>query len=137
VGNNISWLAVNGAVGYVVLKNGKYLASLSELTFTDNSGVSGSYSVKSVGTLGVMSEATSSSTAIVEIKNGELRATVANGMINLSKQASVSIYSVSGEKIATSLNCISLPINHLAKGIYFLKMKDSNGNLANQKIIIN
>jgi len=137
VGNNISWLAVNGAVGYVLLKDGKYLASLSELTFADNSGVSGTYSVKTVGTLGVMSEATSSSTAIVEIKNSELQATVTNGMISLSKQATVSIYSVSGEKVATAFNCISLQISYLTKGIYFLKMKDLNGNLANQKIIIN
>jgi len=137
VKNNISWLPVNGAVGYVVLKNGKYLTSVSELTFTDNSGVSGLYSIKTVGALGVMSDATSSSTANVEIKKGVLYATVANGMINISKQATVSIYSVTGEKIASVLDCFSLPINHLAKGIYILKMKDMNGNLANQKIIIN
>ncbi|MEI8085287.1 MAG: pectinesterase family protein [Paludibacter sp.] len=136
VDKNISWPAVDGAVGYVLLKDGKYLASVSELTFTDNSGISGTYSVKSVGALGLMSGATSSSTAIVEVKDSELHATVANGMISLTKQATISIYSTSGEKVATEFNCISLPINNLAKGIYFLKMIESNGHFATQKIII-
>lgn len=136
VGSNVSWLAVAGVAGYIVLKDGKYLASMSELTYTDNSGVAGTYSVKSVGALGLLSAATSNSTAVDELIDSSLKARIANGILYLDASATITLYSASGEKVLISDNSTSVAVSHIAKGVYILQTKERNGRIRNQKLMI-
>ncbi len=53
--NNLEWTAVEGAIGYIILKDGKFFDSVTGTTYTDQSGIKGFYSIKSIAEHGALS----------------------------------------------------------------------------------
>jgi len=134
--NNISWTAVDGVAGYVVLKDGKYLASVIEPNYIDVTGVTGIYSIKSVGALGLLSAATSSSTSTVQVVDSKLNARTSNGTLFLDSPATITLYSNNGKKVLVAENSKSVSVRNVLKGIYILQTKENDGRIRNQKLVI-
>ena len=61
-GSTISWSATDGAIGYIIYKDGKYLGSVTGVSYVDNSGSTGTYSVRSLNSIGVLGEVTAIAT---------------------------------------------------------------------------
>jgi hypothetical protein len=75
-GLTLSWSAVDGAIGYIVYKDGKYLGSVTGVSYVDNSGNIGTYSVRALNSIGVLSEVATIATALSDIKMENVRITI-------------------------------------------------------------
>lgn len=137
-GNNISWSAVDNATGYVVFKNGLFLAATNNTTYTDNSETTGVYTVKSVGIEGQISENAASVTGlndIIEKKN--IHVFYENNVIRFSEQVISNIYNTNGKLIINSKDYSTfLNTGKLNKGFYLVVMLDNKNKLYTQKLII-
>lgn len=135
VEKQILWGAVAGVAGYLVYKNNKFLAAVSETTDTDNSSESGTYSVMSVATSGVLSAASTALTALQQIGESQVNVTVLNGKVLFSEPVIYTIYSLNGTKVSgstNSANCVSTL--DIPMGIYLLQIKDETFKEKRMKI---
>jgi len=137
LGNTLTWTKVNDAVGYIVFKEGKYLVSLSDNTYNDNSGITGKYSVKAINYLGVLSLASDATTATTEIRQDNTTICLKNGTVFLSKPVNIELYSASGRKILSDYKTSSFFVNELSNGVYILKLENELGDRQIHKIVIN
>jgi pectin methylesterase-like acyl-CoA thioesterase len=134
--NVISWSAVDSVAGYIVMKDGHYFNSLNETTCTDNSGITGTYSVKSAGLSGQLSAETSASTSVQNISESKLRVSISNNILQLSEPVSLILYSANGKKIISSGICTSVSIKNISSGAYILQTQDAENHMETKKIII-
>lgn len=70
-GNTISWKTVNGVIGYLILRNGLFLATTTKTSYTDDTAQINkkyTYSVKSVSINGNLSASASITSSIKRIK---------------------------------------------------------------------
>ncbi len=133
--SSITWNKVDSISGYVVLKDGNYLTAVTDTTYTDKSGISGVYSVKSIGLFGQLSKASSIPTSVENPVETTVTATMVNKIIYLHQTASIQLYSTTGKIMGSSENCDTYSVKDFSKGIYLLRIKDSNGRIRTQKLI--
>ncbi len=55
-GKQLTWMSVKGAIGYVILKNGKFMAATTATTYSVDD-LTGRYSIKSIAEHGALSQA--------------------------------------------------------------------------------
>lgn len=55
-GKQLTWMSVKGAIGYVILKNGKFMAATTATTYSEDD-LTGRYSIKSIAEHGALSQA--------------------------------------------------------------------------------
>ena len=70
-GNTISWETVDGAIGYLILRNGQFLDITTKTSYTDETAQINkkyTYSVKSVSINGNLSASASITSSIKRIK---------------------------------------------------------------------
>jgi pectin methylesterase-like acyl-CoA thioesterase len=122
--NTISWNALNDAIGYIIYKDGRYISSTTTTTYTDTSGA-GTYTVISINSIGVLSDAGTNSTALSDVQMTNLGITVKKQSITLSHSVEkMQLLSVTGNIIAQNTNKSFLTLNDLACGIYILIIND-------------
>ncbi|MDD4968856.1 MAG: pectinesterase family protein [Paludibacter sp.] len=135
-GSTISWSAVSGAIGYVVYKDGKYLGSVTGVSSVDNSGITGSYSVRALNSIGVLSEVATLATALSDVEMGNVGITINHQAITLSQRVEkMQLVTTTGNIIAQKINESILTLNNLSQGIYLLRMYDK-GMTYTKKIIL-
>jgi pectin methylesterase-like acyl-CoA thioesterase len=136
-GSLVSWSAVSGAIGYIVYKDGKYLASPTIVTFTDNPGSMGTYSVRAVNPIGVLSEIASIPTSLSDIQLNDPEIYVNNQSIKLNQSVDlIQLLSTTGNIIAQNMNESELLLNTFYQGIFILKI-NTKGSVFTKKIVLN
>ena len=137
VGNVISWDAASGVAGYMIYKDDKFLAAVSETSYTDNSGISGLYKVISVATTGVLSSVVAAITALQPVIESSVNVIVTSEKIIFSEPVSYEVYNLTGKKILFSTEyCSNIPLSNFSKGICLLRMRDTNSKEKKIKIDI-
>jgi len=136
-GSLVSWSAVSGAIGYVVYKDGKYLASPTDITFTDNPGSTGIYSVRAVNPVGVLSEVASIPTSLSKIQLKDLEIYVNSQSIKLNQPVDlIQLLSTTGNIIAQNTSESELSLNTFYQGVFILKI-NTKGSVFTKKIALN
>jgi len=134
--SSVSWTAVNGAIGYIVYKDGKYLGSVTGVSYIDNSGITGTYNVRALNPIGVLSEAATIATAVSDVHLGNVTISINNKTITLSHCVEkIQLVTITGSKIAQSTNESILATNNLSQGVYLLKIQDKGLNFT-KKIVL-
>ena len=135
--NTISWNALSDAIGYIVYKDGRYLTSLTDVTYTDNSGTTGVYTVRALSAMGVLSDLASISTALSSIKFNDLDISMSNKTIKLNQSVDlIQLLSVTGSVLAQNANVSELALNGFCQGVYILKIHEK-GTVLTDKVILN
>lgn len=138
-GNSISWGSVEGVAGYLILRNGLFLATTSETSYLDGTAQpneSYTYAVKAVGLNGNLSAAASIASSIKFAQTEKPYAFISDGEIEISIPVDVTLTSLGGALLSSKKECTSLPIGQLNAGTYILQMVDKTGVIYTQKIQI-
>ncbi|WP_321436353.1 pectinesterase family protein [uncultured Bacteroides sp.] len=138
-GNSISWGSVDGVAGYLILRNGLFLATTSETSYLDGTAQpneSYTYAVKAVGLNGNLSAAASIASSIKFAQTEKPYAFISDGEIEISIPVDVTLTSLGGALLSSKKECTSLPIGQLNAGTYILQMVDKTGVIYTQKIQI-
>lgn len=132
--NIISWDLVSNVAGYIIYKNGSYLGNTSSGTFTDNSGTTGIYTVKSVNTMGVVSDAASINTGVEKSVDDRGFYFVKNKTVYFSEPVEAVIYNLEGKKISGFKNSTTINLQQLPSEMYVMKYIKSTGDTQISKI---
>ena len=132
--NTISWDALADAIGYLIYKDGRYIGSTTSTSYSDAIRT-GIYTVKSINSNGVLSDAATLSTALSDIQMNDLDVVVNKQSITLSRSVKkMQLMSTTGNIIAQNTDESVLRIKNLTQGIFILKIND-NGFVFAKKII--
>ena len=134
--NTISWDALADAIGYIVYKNGKYLSSVTGNSFSDNSGITGTYCVSAINSTGVLSEAATITTALSDIQMEDLG--IIDNMQTIILTHSVEkmqLFTLTGNMIEQNNNKSIMNLFNIAQGLYILKINDK-GFICTKKLIL-
>jgi pectin methylesterase-like acyl-CoA thioesterase len=133
--NAISWTATPDAVGYIIYKDGKYLANTIETSYTDNSGTSGVYTVKSINAMGVQSDA-GGITAVSDVNSSRTKFQIKHKIIAFSEAVSFELYTLKGQSLKKTLHTSSVELSNFASGVYLISYKGSNGKTQQATILL-
>ncbi len=104
-GNTLSWTAVENASGYVVYKDGEYLANTTETSFGVTDAASAEYTVAAANGMGGLGK-----TAKAETATGIVSATTDTDVV------SSAYYNMQGQRISTANGRISIRVDVMADG---------------------
>jgi len=136
-GSTLSWNAVENAAGYLVFKNGRFLTSTTETSYTDNSDTSGPYTIKSISSTGTLSDNSETLTDMISTKETKFISEIKDGTIAFDKKVNIRIISISGKNVVSLKNIDEISTHDYPKGWYILKTEDRTGNKTSGKILIN
>lgn len=131
-----NWAATEGSIGYLIYKDGRYVANTTATSYTDASYSSSStYALRTVSQTGCMSALTSMSTSgIHTVEAAEMGLTVSADGIHFGEPAQAALYSMSGSLLAaTSGSCLNW--NDAPKGCYILRARTADGKTLCRKIV--
>lgn len=136
-GQTISWEAVDGVAGYIILKNNRYLGATSTTQFTDTDVTNGEYSIRSVGMLGQLG----SNAAVAAVpRNPEIigKAIYANNQLQFPEPIRFQMYHLNGKlmQATTHFSDETQLTKNLPAGIYVLHMENQSRQQSRQKLII-
>lgn len=126
-GNTLKWNSVNGAVAYMIFFNKKFIG-IANANEYNISGLSGVFEIKSVNSLGVLSNF---STPVTEVKVPEfenLPYTLKNGMLSLNSEiVSAELYNLSGKKLMFAKNKRNMDVSKHKNSVLILKTSNCTG----------
>ena len=144
------WNVVNNAIAYKVYRNGNVIATTQTNSYTDAdvaAGATYAYAVKSVCS-GGESELSSTvngttTTGVGSYSGNEIRIypNPAHNVLNIEGDnlKEVALYSAIGtlvQKAVVSGKTVTLNVNGLTKGIYFVKLITGDGNISTRKVVV-
>jgi pectin methylesterase-like acyl-CoA thioesterase len=130
ISNVISWNALTDAIGYLIYKDGRYIGATTTTTYTDATGT-GTYTVKSINSIGVLSEAGTIPTALKDIQMTDFGITINRRSITLKQTVErIQLLTATGKIIAQNTNESVLLLNKLSQGVYILKIDDKGSAFA-------
>ena len=146
----LSWNAVSNAIAYKVYRNGNAIATVQTNSYTDanvTAGTTYAYAVKTVCTGGESElSSTVNGTATTDINSydgSEVRIypNPTHNMLNIEGDnlKEVSLYSAIGtlvQKTEATEKTVTLNVSTLTKGIYFVKIMTSEGNISTRKVVV-
>jgi hypothetical protein len=133
--NTISWNALSDAIGYIIYKDGKYIGSTTATAFTDTSGT-GTYSVKAINSIGVLSDAGTLPTALTDVQIPDFDITLEKQYIALNRNVeSIQLLTTTGNIIAQNSNESKVTLNSVYQGVFILKIRDK-GLVFTKKLIL-
>jgi hypothetical protein len=140
--NRVFWDKVDGARGYIVLRNDSLIAG-DTLTYYNTSGVEGDYSVKSFNQNGALSSASSiaiiptdTATSIKSYGDQELSIYVIGDILYVPQNEKVEIYNLMGNLVKTAVRTQELSLSNLKSGVYIVRVVlDNKGSIATRKIL--
>lgn len=135
-GGNFRWSAADGAVGYLIYKNGRYLANTTACSFSDaNYSASSKYSLRTVSATGCLGEFTDMMTSGIDnVKTADTDITVSADGIHFGESARAALYSMDGRLVSSAVGN-ELGWNNASKGCYILKVRTADGKSTSKKII--
>jgi hypothetical protein len=126
----ISWNALTDAIGYLIYKDGRYIGATTTTTYADATGT-GTYTVKSINSIGVLSEAGTIPTALKDIQMTDFGITLNRRSITLRQTVErMQLLTATGKIIAQNTNESVLMLNKLSQGVYILKIDDKGSAFA-------
>jgi pectinesterase len=138
----ITWTSAGHAAGYILYKNGDYLANLTATTYTDAARTTGdTYKVVAYNAFGALGNPASESTGLVPAagKSGFLAATRISGALQLQNAgdfAYLEIIALNGQKIASvKITAPSVDVSDLKAGYYLVRGWTKTGERYIDKII--
>lgn len=136
-GKSLAWSTVSDAAGYVIYKNGQYLANTTSTTFTDESASEGVYTLKSIGTSGQLSEVSATVTGLADVQKTNISATLKNDILTFNEPVTLNIIGLDAKLQLSNTQFIQqLNITQIKSGIYLLQMTNTDGFKHTQKLII-
>lgn len=134
--NQLQWNNVQDVAGYIVFKDGHFLSAVSSNSYTDNTGTTGIYTVKSVGIYGQLSLA-ANITSTENVTYNPLRIRFSNKTIHFSKPVTFTVFNIQGINIYSS-DVISNKVNigDIPVAAYIIKTRDEIGTIEINKFII-
>ena len=149
-GNQIGlvWNAVENAIAYKVYRNGISIATTQTNSYTDadvTGGTTYAYAVKTVCTGGEsdLSNTVNGMTGIENYNDNAIRIypNPAHSTLNIEADnlKEVSLYSAIGtlvQKTEATEKTVTLNVSTLTKGIYFVKIMTSEGNISTRKVMV-
>lgn len=135
-GGTFSWNASADAMGYLIYKDGRYLANTTGSSFSDpDYSKAAAYSLRTVSKTGCMSDfADMTTSGINEIKKKAADITVSADGIHFSEDAAARLYSAGG-RLVSAANGKCLGWNGAPKGCYIMKATTAAGENIVRKII--
>ena len=135
-GSTVSWSAVDGAIGYIVYKDANYIGSVTGASYVDNSGSTGTYSVRALNPIGVLSDASTLATALPDVQKENIGVTLNHQSITLNRCVEkMQLVTTTGNIIARNTNESTLALNNLSQGVYLLNIYDK-GLSFTKKVIL-
>lgn len=136
IAGTFQWTAAEGAIGYIVYKNGSYFGNTTACTFSDAAySASSKYSLRTVSTTGCLGDFVDMLAAGIEnIKAEGPEITVSADGIHFDMKVKASLFSIDGKLVSSSCGNM-LHWNDAAKGCYILKVQTAEGKSASKKII--
>jgi pectinesterase len=134
--SGFSWDAVDGAIGYVVLRDGIVIGFASSANCVDNtSELAGNYeySVRSVKQLGNLSAESTKLTVNYGPTSVKAPSTnfagmeVSGKMVSTMMASNIFVYSLSGELLIKKGDVFTVDLSFLPKGIYVVKVESLTG----------
>lgn len=136
-GKILAWTPVSNVAGYVIYKDGHYLSNTASTTFTDETANAGVYTVKSIGTMGQLSDIAATVTAIEEVQENKISVIVKNNIMTFSEPVAVKIIGMDAKiLLANKLFVQDLNIMQINSGVYIVRMTNTDGLECTQKLII-
>lgn len=135
-GGKLLWTPVDGVAGYIIYKNGVYLANLTETSYTDPDATSSDrYTLRTVSTTGCLGdEVSSTSTGISNVETSSVEIHVTRYGIYWNIQADATLYSLSGDVVA-SRKGMSMEWGNVPKGVYILSIVLPDGERIMHKVV--
>jgi pectin methylesterase-like acyl-CoA thioesterase len=136
VANELQWGNVENAAGYIVFKNGSFLAAVQTNSYADNSGTTGIYTIKSVGNYGQLS-LPANITSTRKVESNPLKIIYSDKSIRFSRPVTFSVYNVQGVKLVSSdIFSSKADIGNIPDAGYIVKTRDEAGSIETNKLII-
>ena len=133
VSGSINWDALPNVAGYLVYKNNRFLAAVTENHFSDGSSITDlePYTFYSISTNGVLSEPTKVITGIDIVSETKITVLQKGSELVFSEPVASEIYNLSGKLLHTSNNLFqkSIDVHSLQPDIYIVKCK-TNQNIS-------
>ena len=135
-GGMFRWTQVDGAAGYIIYKDGRYLANTVDASYNDGAySTSAKYTLRTVSSTGCLGDMVDMLTAgIDETRKAETEIVVSADGIHFGENVSSALYSMDG-KLVSSATGKELGWNASAKGCYILKARTAGGQAISRKII--
>lgn len=135
-GGAFRWTAVDGAMGYLIYKDGRYFANTTACSYTDAYySASAKYSLRTVSTTGCLGEFVDMMTSgINDVKTADTDITVSADGIHFEENVNSALYSMDGRLVSATCGN-ELRWNNTAKGCYILKVRTVGGKSVSMKII--
>lgn len=131
-----TWEAVDSVAGYLIYKDGEYLANTSATEYTvDGYDASATYTIRSVSATGCLSdEVDMITTGIATVRAQDVNLMITQSGIFWSGTQTATLFALNGstaaQKTGTYMNWSNMPA-----GCYILRLVDSKGNCVNKKVI--
>ncbi len=135
-GGSLTWDAADGARGYLIFKNGTYLANVSGTSYTDETATTADeYTMRTVSMNGCLSREMSSSTSgICNIKADDMELHTTRYGAYWNREARASLYSLGGN-VLLEHEGMSLEWDNMPGGCYILRLQTDRDALV-KKITI-
>lgn len=132
----LSWTASDGAAGYIIYKNGAYMANVTETSYTDATGTDADrYTLRTVTPTGCLgAEVTGTATGLCHVTADDLKIYTTRYGVSWNRTATATLYSVSGEALVSRTG-ISLDWGRLPKGVYILRLAFADGTSLTRKVV--
>jgi pectin methylesterase-like acyl-CoA thioesterase len=142
---NLTWNNVDGALGYVIIRNDSTVGFSETNDYIDSVALSSkanTYVVKSVNTNGNLSSGSDAYfVAANSIENtfnekALFRFSVADRAVYSNVHLDFRIFSLSGKLLLNKLNTNHISLNNLENGIYIISAQCNSGKINTQKIVL-
>lgn len=137
-GGRLSWSKSAEAAGYIVYKNGAYLANLTGTTMTDETmTASDSYTLRTVSKTGCLSnEMGQHASSLNKVTEESLRLIVTAAGASWNGDAAAALYSLGGTAVARHRG-MSLSFSGIPPGCYMLRITAAGGVLTKKITVRN
>ncbi len=137
-GTQLSWDAVESAVGYVVMYNGTSIGITETNSITlDQTYNETELEVVTVSDFGSLSDGNVAdpSTALPNIKAGNDLVKIYRNQIMAKEPVNLEVFLMNGKRFTVQNNITSYALSQVPQGAYLLKITDKNGDVFVQKIV--
>jgi len=129
----LSWTPSSNAVGYIVYLNNQFVGYTDQTNYSVNASEE-TYTVKAIGSIGVLSESTSISTGVVSNSMSDFYISVQNNTLSWPVSAQVEIMNLNGQVVLSNHSFDkTINISSLSSNIYLAKYSLMDGTVITRK----
>lgn len=135
-GGTFTWTAVDDAAGYLIYKDGAYLANTSATEYAvSDYDAAATYTIRSVSSTGCLGEEVDmATTGIAAVRAADVNLMVTHDGIFWSGTQTATLYTLDGRRAAAKRGTY-LDWSAAPAGCYILRLADGKGNSVNKKLI--